>query len=74
MNITVSSKGQVVIPQEIREKMKIKEGQRVKIEEVGGTIIIVPVPKDPIKALKGITKETKESTKIVRALRKEWKE
>lgn len=74
MNITVSSKGQVVIPQEIREKMKIREGQRVKIEEVDGTIIIVPVPKDPVRALKGITKETKGSTEIVRTIRKGWKE
>lgn len=74
MNITVSSKGQVVIPQEIRERLKIKEGQVVKIEEVGGTIIIVPLPKDPIRALKNFSKETSESTKIVRSLRKQWKE
>ena len=73
MNITVSSKGQVVIPQEIRERLKIREGQSVRIEEVGGTIVIVPVPKDPIRALRGITKETKDSTEIVRTLRKEWK-
>lgn len=74
MNITVSSKGQVVIPQEIRERLKIMEGQQVRIEEVDGTIIIVPIPKDPIRALKGLSKESKESTQIIRALRKEWKE
>lgn len=74
MNILVSSKGQIVIPQPIRKKLKIEEGQRVKVEEVGGTIVIMPVPKDPIRALKGITKENKESTKIVRSLRKEWNE
>lgn len=75
MNITVSSKGQVVIPQGIREKLRIKKGQRVKIEEVGGTIVIVPIPKDPVKALKGAAKGiTGKSTETIRALRKEWKE
>ena len=74
MNITVSSKGQVVIPQEIREKLNIGEGQRVKIEEVGGTIVIVPIPKDPVRALRGSVSGIEESTRLVRALRKEWKE
>ena len=75
MEVTVSSKGQVVIPQEIRERLKIKEGQHIKIEEVGGTIVIVPVPKDPVKALKGVASGLGEkSTEIVRSLRKEWKE
>ena len=72
MNITVSSKGQVVIPQEIRERLKVKEGQNVKIEEVDGAIIILTVPKDPIKALRGSAKFSGESTKVVRSLRKEW--
>ena len=74
MNITVSSKGQIVIPQDIRERLKIKKGQRVKIEEVDGTIVVFPVPKDPIKALRGSAKISGESTKIVRSLRKEWNE
>lgn len=74
MNQTVSSKGQVVIPQEIRENLKIRKGQIVRIEEVDGAIIIVPIPKDPVRALKGLSKESKESTQIIRALRKEWKE
>ena len=39
-----------------------------------GAIIIVPIPKDPVRALKGLSKESKESTQIIRALRKEWKE
>lgn len=74
MNSVVSSKGQIVIPQEIRERLKIRKGQRVRIEEVDGTIVVFPLPKDPIKALKGSAKIGGESTRIVRSLRKEWDE
>ncbi|MBS3050539.1 MAG: AbrB/MazE/SpoVT family DNA-binding domain-containing protein [Candidatus Aenigmarchaeota archaeon] len=74
MNTIVSSKGQIVIPQDIRERLKIRKGQRVKIEEVDGAIVVFPLPKDSIRALKGSAKIGGESTKIVRSLRKEWDE
>ncbi len=70
--LTVSSKGQIVIPKEIREKLHLKRGQKVRIEEVEGTIIIVPVPKNPIKAMKGMSTGFPESVKSIRELRKEW--
>ncbi len=70
--LSVSSKGQIVIPKEIREKLHLKRGQKVRIEEVEGTIIIVPVSKNPIKAMKGMSKGFPESVKSIRELRKEW--
>lgn len=73
--VTMSSKGQVVIPKEFRDDLGIKEGQIVFIEEVDGAIIIVPVPKDSVKALKGLAKGVfkKTSVDLVRELREEWK-
>ncbi len=72
--VTVSSKGQIVVPKEFRDDLGIKEGQKVVVEEVDGAIIIVPVPKDPVKALKGLAKGVfrKSSTELVRELREEW--
>ena len=72
--VTVSSKGQIVVPKVFRDGLGIKEGQKVVVEEVDGAIIIIPVPKDPIKALKGLAKGVfrKSSTELIRELRDEW--
>jgi AbrB family looped-hinge helix DNA binding protein len=41
--VTVSPKYQIVIPQEVREAMKIKPGQRVMFMEWRGAFVLVPV-------------------------------
>jgi len=48
-----SSKGQIVIPKGIRDKVGLKPGTLVEIRQANGHIEIVPLPKDPIKALRG---------------------
>jgi AbrB family looped-hinge helix DNA binding protein len=75
MESKISSKGQIVIPKKLREKVGAKTGQRVQVEEVGGTFVIVPIPKNPVKAMRGLSKGifVKSSTEIVRELRKAWK-
>jgi len=40
---TVSSKYQVVIPKEIRERMRIEPGQKLSVIAKGGIIYLVPV-------------------------------
>lgn len=41
--VTVSPKFQIVIPQEVRERMKIKPGQKITFMEWKGAVVIVPV-------------------------------
>ncbi|MBU3680153.1 MAG: AbrB/MazE/SpoVT family DNA-binding domain-containing protein [Candidatus Kapabacteria bacterium] len=41
--VTVSPKFQIVIPQELRERMDIKPGQKVTFMEWKGAMVIVPV-------------------------------
>lgn len=54
MNIvTTSPKGQVVIPIEIRKIIGLESGQKVSVELKGEEIVIKPLPKDPIKSLRG---------------------
>lgn len=49
----LSSKGQIVIPKEVREKLGLGVGDRVQfVEETGGGFRIVPAMGD-IRALKG---------------------
>lgn len=54
--VKTSSKGQIVIPIEIRKKLGIKPGQRVNLTVVDDKVFITPMPEDPIKALRGILK------------------
>jgi len=53
--VTVSPKYQIVIPQEVREQMNIKPGQRVMFMEWRGAFVLVPVltPDDAFGVLKG---------------------
>ena len=53
--VTVSPKYQVVIPQEVREQMNLKPGQKVMFMPWKGAYIIVPVmsPDEAFGFLKG---------------------
>ena len=50
---TLSSKGQLVIPAELRKKYRLKGGSRVKIDDEGGKISIDPRPFEALLALRG---------------------
>lgn len=52
---TISSKGQLVIPAELRKKYRLKAGSRVAFDDVGGEIRIriKPNPYDALLALRG---------------------
>jgi AbrB family looped-hinge helix DNA binding protein len=52
--VTISSKWQVVIPKDVREKLSIKPGQKVQAFAVGDRIELVPVV--PLDQLKGFLK------------------
>lgn len=54
--LTVSNKGWVVIPAEMRKKYNLVPGTKVVIVDYGGVLAILPVPKDPIKAGRGFLK------------------
>ncbi len=51
---TISSKFQVVIPKEVRDKLHLTPRQRLLVVEKGGVITLVP--EVPIKSLKGALK------------------
>jgi AbrB family looped-hinge helix DNA binding protein len=53
---TVSAKGWVVLPQEIRRKYGLKNGDKVHVIDFGGLVSIVPVAKEPILAWRGFLK------------------
>ena len=55
----VSAKGAVVIPASLRQKFAIESGMTVKIIEANGGIRIIPLPKDPVAAARGLLKRAK---------------
>ena len=52
--VTISSKFQVVIPREVREKFNLKPGQKLVFIPYKGTLRVVIVP--PIEAARGMLK------------------
>lgn len=51
VNITkISSKGQIVIPLEIRERMKLKEGNLLIISDIDDSILIKKIETPKIKS------------------------
>jgi AbrB family looped-hinge helix DNA binding protein len=57
MTVTVSEKGWIVIPKEIREKYGIKKGDKIRILDLGGELTLLPVPPgDPIERGLGMFK------------------
>ena len=55
--LTISNKGWVVIPAELRKKYNLMPGTEVVIVDYGGVLSIVPAYKDPIKEGRGMLKD-----------------
>ncbi len=51
---TISPKFQIVIPKEVRDKLRLSPRQRLQVVEKGGVITLVP--EVPLKSLKGVLK------------------
>ncbi|MBI4296326.1 MAG: AbrB/MazE/SpoVT family DNA-binding domain-containing protein [Chloroflexi bacterium] len=64
---TLSEKGWVVIPQELRTRYGLKKGDRVHIIDYGGVLSIVSASETPIKSASGMLKG---KTSLVKELAK----
>ena len=74
--IKISSKYQIVIPREAREKLNLKVGDRLIIKANNEKIIIYPQPKSYAKYSLGLGKETWrgiDATEYVKKERETWK-
>jgi AbrB family looped-hinge helix DNA binding protein len=56
MALTISNKGWVVIPADLRKKYNLVPGTEVIIVDYGGVLSIVPALKQPVKQGRGLLK------------------
>jgi len=64
--VRTSTKGQVVIPCEIRKKLGLKAGQRLSVNLTkDGKIELTPLPLDPSTAFCGIYKRGRSLTGVL---------
>jgi AbrB family looped-hinge helix DNA binding protein len=52
--VTVSSKFQIVIPEDVRLRLKLQPGQKVVVIEKDGVVHMIPLK--PVKEMRGIAK------------------
>ena len=70
MHATVSEKGWVVIPAELRRKHKLNPGTQVQVVEYGGLLALVPRFADPIRQAAGMLKGKKSLRRSLLAERR----
>ncbi len=69
--IKISSKYQIVIPREVREKLNLKAGDKLIIKANNEKIIIYPQPKNYAKYALGLGKEIWQGINATEYVRKQ---
>lgn len=67
MTVTVSEKGWVVIPAELRRKYNLHPGAQVSVVDYGGVISLVPVMANPVQQAAGMSRGGKSLTRALLA-------
>lgn len=69
--VTVSTKGQIAIPADIRDELRLERGKRMVVTVKNGVVVMKPLKN--LSELKGVLSEVdKDLNKVIRELRREW--
>lgn len=63
--VTVSPKGQVVIPANIRSRYGLTPGKKIEILDFGNHIVLVPLAEDSVKAARGLVRFSRSVAEIM---------
>lgn len=67
MQTTLTKRGQTVVPSSIRKRHDLREGDHLVWLDDGQTIKVIPVPADPIRALRGSGRGERLTEKLLKA-------
>ncbi len=70
MLLRLSSKGQLVLPKNIRQELRLKHGDQFRAKVVDGKIVLEPIQKNAIQRLYGIL----EGTDLLKDLEEEHRQ
>lgn len=72
----LSSKHQIVIPREAREKLGLRAGDRLHVRVEGDRIVMERVPADPVAELEGLFEGAygEDSDRYLREERGSWED
>lgn len=70
----ISTKGQVVIPQKMRERYHLQPNTQASWVDLGGVLLLIPQQKDPIKASRGILKKSRLTQTALKRERRNTRE
>ena len=62
----LSSKGQIVIPEEIRDSLKLKEGDQFVVIGQGDTVILKSISPPRLEEFSGLMKEASRNAKALK--------
>lgn len=71
----ITSKGQISIPKELRERFQLREGEEVLLIP-GDEVIILKPGLNPMRRLRGVLREELDMKKVsefIRKTRREWR-
>jgi len=60
LRVTMSAKGQIVIPAEVRRKLSLKAGAHLRVYDEGGKILLVPEVEDPVSSGLGFLRRQRD--------------
>ena len=64
--VKVTRQGQTTIPKELRDRYRIKEGDKVLYIDMGGYMIVLPMPTDPLRELQSLRIRDERSVAEIR--------
>jgi AbrB family looped-hinge helix DNA binding protein len=71
MSLTISNKGWVVIPAELRKKYRLEPGSKVHVVDYGGVLTLIPAVDDPVKNVTGMLQGDRSLTEALLESRQE---
>jgi AbrB family looped-hinge helix DNA binding protein len=62
---SISNKGWVVIPADLRKKYGLQPGVEVRIVDYGGVLAIIPAMREPVKHAAGMLRTERKLTDVL---------